>query len=84
MLTCKNPQLLIDHMCLLISPQVLHKAILNVDEKGTEAAGTTTVEIVQRTLSLPIKINRPFLVFIVEENLKSILFMGRIINPTNK
>ncbi|KAB5540170.1 hypothetical protein PHYPO_G00098740 [Pangasianodon hypophthalmus] len=62
--------------------KVLHKAILNVDEKGTEAAGTTTVEIVQRAMPLPIHIDRPFLVFIVEEASKSILFMGKIINPT--
>lgn len=66
----------------LISPQVLHKAVLSVDEKGTEAAGATTVEIIQRAMPLPIKINRPFLVFIVEEAVKNILFLGKIINPT--
>ncbi|KAI5609457.1 serine proteinase inhibitor, clade A, member 1 precursor, partial [Silurus asotus] len=61
--------------------KVLHKAILKVDEKGTEAAGSTTVEIVQRAMPVPIKINRPFLVFIVEEAVNSILFMGKIVNP---
>ncbi|XP_053470151.1 alpha-1-antitrypsin homolog [Ictalurus furcatus] len=62
--------------------KVLHKAVLSVDEKGTEAAGATTVEIIQRAMPLPIKINRPFLVFIVEEAVKNILFLGKIINPT--
>lgn len=68
----------------LISPQVLHKAVLKVDEKGTEAAGTTSIEIVLKSIigPLPININRPFLVFIVEEAVKNILFMGKIINPT--
>lgn len=69
-------------LTLLFCPQVLHKAILKVDEKGTEAAGTTTIEINQRAMSLPIKMNRPFLVFIVEKAVKNILFMGKIINPT--
>lgn len=66
------------------SPQVLHKAILNVDEKGTEAVGTTVIEIVERSMLIPIeiKINRPFIVLIWEKSVKSLLFMGRIINPT--
>lgn len=68
----------------MISLQVLHKAILNVDEKGTEAAGTTTVETVKKSMPFPIKLNRPFLVFIWEKTVKSLLFMGKITNPTEK
>ncbi|XP_060771739.1 alpha-1-antitrypsin homolog [Neoarius graeffei] len=64
--------------------KVLHKAVLSVDEKGTEAVGVTTAELVPRAGPLHIKINRPFLVFIVEESVKSILFMGKIINPAEK
>lgn len=67
-----------------ISPQVLHKAVLSVDEKGTEAVGVTTAELIPRAGPLYIKINRPFLVFIVEESVKTILFMGKIINPAEK
>ncbi|XP_041950253.1 alpha-1-antitrypsin homolog [Alosa sapidissima] len=64
--------------------EVEHKAVLNVDEKGTEAAAATTVEIV--LMSAPVqpktlKIDRPFLVFITDYNTKSILFMGKILNP---
>ncbi|KAG7316237.1 hypothetical protein KOW79_019778 [Hemibagrus wyckioides] len=61
---------------------VLHKAVLTVDEKGTEAAGTTTVDVIDKSMPLIIKINRPFLVYIWEESLKSLLFMGKIVNPT--
>lgn len=64
--------------------KVEHQAILKVDEKGTEAAAATTVEIV--LMSAPIqptlvKIDRPFFVFITDFNTRSILFMGKISNP---
>lgn len=64
------------------SPQALHQAVLKVDEKGTEAAAATTIEIMPMSLPDTLKLNRPFLVFIVEDSTKSILFMGKITNPT--
>ncbi|CAL8316373.1 unnamed protein product [Merluccius merluccius] len=62
--------------------KVSHKAVLSVDEKGTEAAASTTIEIMPMSLPDTMELNRPFLVFIVENSTKSILFMGRISNPT--
>ncbi|XP_076128901.1 alpha-1-antitrypsin homolog [Alosa pseudoharengus] len=66
--------------------QVEHKAILNVDEKGTEAAAVTLIRLVgsSRVEPIIIKINRPFLVFITENTTDSILFMGKISDPTSK
>uniref|UniRef100_A0AAY4D1L3 Serpin domain-containing protein n=3 Tax=Denticeps clupeoides TaxID=299321 RepID=A0AAY4D1L3_9TELE len=67
--------------------KVQHKAVLNVDEKGTEAAATTTVAIELDSLPPPPKIvtiDRPFLVFIAERTTRSILFMGKILDPTAK
>uniref|UniRef100_A0A4W4E1M8 Serpin domain-containing protein n=1 Tax=Electrophorus electricus TaxID=8005 RepID=A0A4W4E1M8_ELEEL len=63
--------------------EVLHKAVLSVDEQGTQAAAATTIEIMLMS-ALPFKteVNRPFLVFIVEKNIRSILFMGKITDPT--
>lgn len=66
------------------SPQVLHQAVLKVDEKGTEAAAATTIEIMPMSLPDTFKLNRPFLVFIVEDSTKSILFLGKITNPTEQ
>lgn len=66
----------------LKASKVLHQAVLNVDEKGTEAAAVTTVEIMPMSIPDQMKLNRPFLVFIVEDSTKSILFMGRISDPT--
>ncbi|KAL7888641.1 hypothetical protein AOLI_G00036150 [Acnodon oligacanthus] len=62
--------------------KVVHQAILKVDEKGTEAAAATTVEMVPYSISPTVNLNRPFLVFIVEDSTKCILFMGKITNPT--
>ncbi|XP_059354984.1 alpha-1-antitrypsin homolog [Carassius carassius] len=62
--------------------QVVHKAVLSVDEKGTEAAAVTTIEIMPMSLPDSVILNRPFLVLIVEDTTKSILFMGKITNPT--
>ncbi|XP_067273329.1 alpha-1-antitrypsin homolog [Pseudorasbora parva] len=62
--------------------QVVHQAVLSVDEKGTEAAAATTIEIMPMSLPDSVILNRPFLVLIVEDSTKSILFMGKITNPT--
>lgn len=66
------------------SPQVLHRAVLKVDERGTEAAGATTIEILPMSLPGILNLNRPFLVFIVDESTKSLLFVGKISNPTEQ
>lgn len=62
--------------------QVVHQAVLSVDEKGTEAAAATTIEIMPMSLPDTVMLNRPFMVLIVEDSTKSILFMGKITNPT--
>ncbi|XP_037393596.1 alpha-1-antitrypsin homolog [Pygocentrus nattereri] len=66
----------------LKASKVLHQAVLKVDEKGTEAAAATTIEMVPYSIPPTVNLNRPFLVFIVEESTRSILFMGKITNPT--
>ncbi|XP_036406226.1 alpha-1-antitrypsin homolog, partial [Megalops cyprinoides] len=62
--------------------KVSHKAVLNVDEKGTEAAAATTIEIMPMSLPDTFVLDRPFLLLIVEESTRSILFMGKVVNPT--
>ncbi|CAL1586097.1 unnamed protein product [Knipowitschia caucasica] len=59
-----------------------HKAVLSVDETGTEAAAATTIEVMPMSMPERLSLNRPFLVFILEHSTKSILFMGKISNPT--
>ncbi|KAM9435099.1 alpha-1-antitrypsin homolog [Clarias gariepinus] len=65
----------------LKASKVLHQAVLKVDEKGTEASAATTIEIMPNSLLGTMDLNRPFIVFIVEDSTKSILFMGKVNNP---
>lgn len=64
---------------------VLHKAYVNVDEHGTEAAAATGV--VMGLMAVPaqplhVTIDHPFLFFLVDPQTKTILFMGRMMNPS--
>ncbi|NXP46199.1 IPSP inhibitor, partial [Heliornis fulica] len=63
--------------------QAIHKAILEVDEAGTEAAGATTI-FLNRFFhpSITIKFNRPFITLISDKATGTTLFMGKIVNPT--
>uniref|UniRef100_F2Z5E2 Serpin family C member 1 n=1 Tax=Sus scrofa TaxID=9823 RepID=F2Z5E2_PIG len=61
-----------------------HKAFLEVNEEGSEAAASTTIGIAGRSLNparVTFKANRPFLVLIREVALNTIIFMGRVANP---
>ncbi|KFP62349.1 Alpha-1-antiproteinase F, partial [Cariama cristata] len=59
--------------------QAVHKAVIKVDETGTEAAAATGMEIVPMSVPTTIEFSRPFLVVITMR--KNILFMGKIVNP---
>ncbi|NWX02885.1 A1AT2 antiproteinase, partial [Caloenas nicobarica] len=63
--------------------QAVHKALLEVDEAGTEAAGATAI-ILTRVLhpSVTLKFNRPFIILISEKRTDITLFMGKIVDPT--
>lgn len=61
-----------------------HKAFLNVDEAGTEAAAATglVVGVTSAAGPLPkVHADRPYLFLIRERTTGAILFMGRIMNP---
>ncbi|XP_054652281.1 serine protease inhibitor 2.1-like [Dunckerocampus dactyliophorus] len=62
--------------------EVLHKAVIEVDETGTTAAAATTIGIIPYSLPRTFIVNRPFFFFIYHEDTKALLFMGRMINPT--
>jgi serpin B len=64
---------------------VVHKAFVDVNEEGTEAAAATGAGVV--TLSLPapkpaFRADHPFVFLIRDRRNDSVLFLGRIVNPT--
>jgi serpin B len=63
--------------------QVVHKAYVAVDEKGTEAAAATGVAMTASAVFNPpvVKVDRPFLFFIYDQKSGTILFVGREMNP---
>lgn len=65
-----------------IAFQVVQKAVIEVDEEGTEATAATGSEITAFTVPPVIKVDRPFLFMIFEETFKTLLFIGRVVDPT--
>ncbi|WAM22526.1 MAG: serpin family protein (plasmid) [Candidatus Methanoperedens sp.] len=65
---------------------VFHKAFINVDETGTEAAAATTVIIVGSAIEIlpEFRADHPFLFFIINKSTGAILFMGRVADPTSE
>jgi serpin B len=62
-----------------------HKAFVDVDEKGTEAAAATAVVVALKSLfdgsPCVFRADHPFLFLIRERSTGSILFLGRVVNP---
>ena len=64
--------------------RVLHKAVIEVNEKGSEAAAVTVVEVAETAMVVDIVefiVNRPFIFVISDDRSGSILFMGKVVNP---
>ncbi len=60
-----------------------HKAYVDVNEKGTEAAAATITTVTLSSATSPIyfKVDRPFFFVIRDDRTGTILFMGKIENP---
>jgi serpin B len=63
---------------------VIHRAVIDVTEEGTEAAAATAVAMVTAGMPAhvePFVVDRPFLFYIVDEATGAVLFEGRISDP---
>jgi serpin B len=62
---------------------VIHKAYVDVNEEGTEAAAATAISAKRVVTTQPVfRANHPFLFLICENHSGSIIFIGRLIDPT--
>ncbi|MCM2465451.1 serpin family protein [Methanoculleus oceani] len=71
---------------MLFISEVVHKAFVDVNEEGTEAAAATGVVVNLKSAPVedftPVfRADHPFVFLIVEEDSGTILFMGRVANP---
>jgi serpin B len=75
----------ISDLPLLIN-DVTHQALIETNEEGTEAAAATIVDIGFTSAGpndpITIDVNRPFIYVIRETTTNSILFMGRVTDPS--
>jgi len=62
---------------------ILHRAFVDVNEEGAEAAATTATFVWRYDATPPpiFRADHPFLFFIQDNATGSILFMGRVVNP---
>jgi len=68
----------------LFISDVIHKAFVAVDEKGTEAAAATAVVMeaaTARMAEVNLTIDHPFIFIIRDKPSGQILFIGRVLNP---
>lgn len=65
--------------------QIMHAAVIDVAEEGTEAAAATAATMVAKAIRSPpaqmFRVDRPFLFAIVDETTGAVLFEGRIADP---
>ncbi|XP_074135103.1 serpin B6-like isoform X1 [Sminthopsis crassicaudata] len=67
----------------LLLSKIMHKAYVEVNEEGTEAAAATAVVIIPLCAKMNPRfvVDRPFLFLIRDNSSKNILFYGKVISP---
>jgi len=65
----------------LFISDILHQAVIDVHERGTEAAAATTSLVSRGSFTTKFNINRPFLFFIRDNQTGVPLFWGKLVRP---
>lgn len=68
----------------LFLQDVVHKAYVSVDEKGTEAAAATAVSVGMTSVSTfkEVSVDRPFIFTIRDRKTGAVVFLGRVLDPS--
>lgn len=62
--------------------KVIHQSFLEVNEEGSEAAAATVVGVELTSLPASTRVNQPFIFLIRERNSGTILFSGKLLDPS--
>ncbi len=65
----------------LFIEKAIHKAFVDVNEEGTEAAAATGI-IMAESAPVPFRADHPFIFIIQDKETGNILFIGKIVDPT--
>jgi serpin B len=69
----------------MVIKDVIHKAFVDVDEEGTEAAAATAVIIGLTSMvetQAQMTVDHPFIFLIQDKPTGTLLFFGRVLDPT--
>ncbi|XP_014783776.1 serpin B3 [Octopus bimaculoides] len=68
----------------IFANEMFHKAFVDVNEKGTEAAAAFGVMVTDGIIEIDMQfdVNHPFIFLIVDNQAKMIHFIGKVTNPT--
>ncbi|KAF7475315.1 Hypothetical predicted protein [Marmota monax] len=72
------------HGSFLFSSEAVHKAELKMDEKGTEGAAGSGAQTLPMETPQNVKLNRPFMLMVYEKLTPSMIFLAKIVNPSDK
>lgn len=62
--------------------QLKHQGTITVNEEGTEAAALTQVGFMPLSSQIRFTVDHPFLFLIYEHRTDCLVFMGRVVNPS--
>ena len=66
----------------LFISRVVQKSYVDVNEEGTEAAAATSVEVEVVSMPVAVRVDRPFIFAIRERFSGTILFIGKVVDPS--
>jgi len=82
---CSSPQAGFPGIGLVCISDVEHKTVVEVDEMGTVAAGSTTIVVTPVAVPAPmftVNLDHPFLYAIRDDQTGELLFIGTLMNPS--
>lgn len=60
---------------------MVHKAVLQLDEKGMKAAAPMGITLFKASRPLTLRFDQPFIIMVFDHFTWSSIFLGKIVNP---